>query len=534
MKIHIDNSKANALDKREGSSGWKNHRRNLYNTIATAENRDELGNEAYLVYPADAYRMWPRASGEHRCKYIHHIIEDGEIMFLSVNGVKAAYARAKQQGIFKGKVKEHLERHYRELGLYEGSTMPINERIEENFGDIEGFIERANGDMPGDLNSTLKELGNPSELLTWMKKNISYGYMDSAGQSHGDDIDDEDFFKAYRLQKPEEMMTSRVGVCWDQTEFERVWFDKHWGGTFDIFYLISDEQPGYDTHTCVVYKETYRGSPPKYFWFENSWEPHRGIHAFNSVNEALEDIRSKFLKFHGLSKADKLNVHRLVKPPKFGISCQEFLEYASGQPPFKPKGDTPPEVELTTEGEITVDPNDELDWLERYLTEGSEDDPPPDVQEESRPKQTDKAEEPKNGVNRKALYISFIEWAKGIRPKNTFGSVFDKDAFTVTYPFVPNDMRYFYRLANPLLCVLEDNLTFFALSELGKVNQTNPHRDKLFIFAGTEASVVVFNVVDKAVYTSTETDIKAGKVGSKLGDNFDNYLENLTGTTLLS
>ena len=91
----------------------------------------------------------------------------------------------------------------------------------------------------------------------------------------------------------------------------------------------------------------------------------------------------------------------------------------------------------------------------------------------SEPKKTDAAEANKNGVRRKKLYIAFIEWCKEFNPKNVFGSIFDKDAFTVTYPFVPNEMRYFYRLANPVLCVLSGQLTFFQVSELKNINTKN-------------------------------------------------------------
>ena len=50
-------------------------------------------------------------------------------------------------------------------------------------------------------------------------------------------------------------------------------------------------------------------------------------------------------------------------------------------------------------------------------------------------------------------------------------------------------MRYFYRLANPLLCVLSGDLTFFQASELRKLNSENKEIDKLLIFAATENDI---------------------------------------------
>ena len=149
-----------------------------------------------------------------------------------------------------------------------------------------------------------------------------------------------------------------------------------------------------------------------------------------------------------------------------------------------------------------------------------------ETQEESMPKKTDKAESNKNGVNRKKLYIAFIEWCKTFNDKNAFGSMFDKDAFHVTYPFVPESMRYFYRLANPLMCVLSGNLTFFQLSELRKVNAKNSQLANMMIFAATENDMRVLNVKDGAVYMATDEN-GAIKLGTKLADTFDLYIQTM-------
>ena len=150
----------------------------------------------------------------------------------------------------------------------------------------------------------------------------------------------------------------------------------------------------------------------------------------------------------------------------------------------------------------------------------------PNIIPKSLPKQADEEEKDKNGVRRKMLYIEFINWCKEFNNKNTFGSVFDKDAFHVSYPFVPQEMRYFYRLANPLLCILSGDLTFFALSELRKVNTDNNERDKKLIFAATKTDLRIFSTVDKKVYLGIEDNgmIKLTRV---LGNSFDTYLQTM-------
>lgn len=152
--------------------------------------------------------------------------------------------------------------------------------------------------------------------------------------------------------------------------------------------------------------------------------------------------------------------------------------------------------------------------------------PKEEPEKESMPKKTDKAESSKNGVRRKKLYIAFIEWCKEYNNKNTFGSIFDKDAFNVSYPFVPEEMRYFYRLANPMLCVLSGDLTFFPASELRKLNSKNSHLNEMMIFAATPNDVRVFNVKDKKIYLGTEEN-GAVKLGVVLGDTFDLYIQKM-------
>lgn len=134
----------------------------------------------------------------------------------------------------------------------------------------------------------------------------------------------------------------------------------------------------------------------------------------------------------------------------------------------------------------------------------------------------------KNGVNRKKLYIAFIEYAKSINGKNTFGSLFDKDVFKKTYPFIPDELRFFYRISNPVLCVLKDDLTFFQVSELEKINTDNPDISKLFIFAATKEYLVVFNIQDKKIYKALEEE-KNIKLQNILSNTFDLYIQSMIG-----
>lgn len=163
---------------------------------------------------------------------------------------------------------------------------------------------------------------------------------------------------------------------------------------------------------------------------------------------------------------------------------------------------------------------DDMGWLEQYLLEEGETFYVPYTEK------ADNTKTEKNGNNRKELYNAFIEWCKEFNNKNIFGNIFDKDAFTNTYPFIPNELRYFYRLANPLLCVLDGDLTFFQASEIKEINEDNTDIDKFIIFAATPNDFRVFNIEDKKVYKGIEEDNKI-ILKDVLADSFDLYIQNM-------
>ena len=112
--IKIDNTKEAAAH-----GAWSNPRRKLFAPISKASNAAALVREAYLIN--DGSDTEPKIS---KLKYPHHVVRDGKLV-IHVDGLQAAFQRAKQQGIFRGAVKAHIARHYKELGL---ST--------ENFADF--------------------------------------------------------------------------------------------------------------------------------------------------------------------------------------------------------------------------------------------------------------------------------------------------------------------------------------------------------------------------------------------------------------
>ena len=213
---------------------------------------------------------------------------------------------------------------------------------------------------------------------------------------------------------------------------------------------------------------------------------------------------------------------RRIGTNQINLRESKFFEAEESPPP------TPTE-EKKSDNE-TNDETNKSDTVEDKPSEednsSSEEDAPEKPKEESYPKKIDRAEEDKNGVRRKKLYIAFIEWAKEYNPKNIFGSIFDKDVFQTVYPFVPQKMRYFYRLANPMLCVLSGNLTFFAAGELKKLNAKNSKLNEFMIFAATDNDLRVYNNADGKIYRAVEENGMI-KLDVAIADTFDIYIQNM-------
>ena len=125
------------------------------------------------------------------------------------------------------------------------------------------------------------------EIMDLMN-NIEYGWVDK--NNNKNTFSYELFSNNYILQSPKEVITNKIGVCWDQVELERYYFKGNdWNiKTYFIVYYDSDKCP---THTFLTYEKT-----GKFYWFEHSWKTFKGIHEYNSERELLLDVKNKFIK----------------------------------------------------------------------------------------------------------------------------------------------------------------------------------------------------------------------------------------------
>lgn len=153
-----------------------------------------------------------------------------------------------------------------------------------------------------------------------LMNDIEYGWVDKYNKKHF--VVDNTYSENYILQKPQEIIKNKIGVCWDQVELERYYFK---GNDWNIttYFIVHYDDNKCPTHTFLTYEKNN-----KYYWFEHSWEIFRGIHEYNSITELLNDVKDKFIKYElndNFTKS-KLCIYNYSKP-KNNISTQEFYKH---------------------------------------------------------------------------------------------------------------------------------------------------------------------------------------------------------------
>lgn len=144
--------------------------------------------------------------------------------------------------------------------------------------------------MNKEINKRLEnynKIKTPLELSSYMKDNIKYQWMDQNGLFHTEM--DYNMYTNYSLMTPVEVVENSSGICVDQAELEREWFDIHnyQYEVLNIQIFREDSAPG---HIFLIYFEDN-----KWNWFENAWGKYKGIHSYSSKENLFKDIKDKFI-----------------------------------------------------------------------------------------------------------------------------------------------------------------------------------------------------------------------------------------------
>lgn len=135
-----------------------------------------------------------------------------------------------------------------------------------------------------------------------------------------------------RLQAPADFVKHHIGNCWDQTELQREWFEKHGYQvqTFLLYYYVTDNLC--PSHSILTYQKDR-----KWYWFEpmcyGENEDYVGVHKYASRSTLLEDFKTVFMRFGqqlgilpDIIDTERWSLYRYLQP-KYGISDLEFYDF---------------------------------------------------------------------------------------------------------------------------------------------------------------------------------------------------------------
>ena len=173
----------------------------------------------------------------------------------------------------------------------------------------------------------INNIKTPEELLKFMD-NISYGFVDKDGNIYTDDFSN---WNNCIVQDGEGVLESKVGTCWDQVELERLWFSSN-NYTFKTIFCWFECGRVCDlpTHTFLIYEKNN-----KYYWFEHAFEAFRGIHEFDTMEDAINYVTDKQVEFASHNDdfrpgdENTLVCYEYTKPDK-NLGVQEYLDFVTG------------------------------------------------------------------------------------------------------------------------------------------------------------------------------------------------------------
>lgn len=162
---------------------------------------------------------------------------------------------------------------------------------------------------------TFDNLETPDQLMEFMNHNIEYGWIDKDGNKHMNNL--AGFRENYRISSIEEILKSGLVTCIEQAKLIKCFLDRI-GLENKVFSHRSYEtEDDFDKdvrmHCIVLFKDN-----DTWYHFEHSNRPKRGIHKYESVDKAIEDITKGFEEHGDIRKLTEID------PIPEGMSFKEF------------------------------------------------------------------------------------------------------------------------------------------------------------------------------------------------------------------
>lgn len=135
------------------------------------------------------------------------------------------------------------------------------------------------------------------DLNILMKKmnEITYGWIDINNTIHTNTV--EGLQELYRVASIEEILSYKIGICFDQVELERYFLSNEYNTS--SYAIISPHM----VHTFLVLEKN-----TQYIYFEHSSIKNRGIYYFDTKEELLEYAINFFAKGHNIKNLTKIKL----------------------------------------------------------------------------------------------------------------------------------------------------------------------------------------------------------------------------------
>ena len=171
-----------------------------------------------------------------------------------------------------------------------------------------------------DNGMSFDNIDTPQELLDYMGNNIKYGFITKDGKKEFNNYSN--FYDECIVQTGKELLITKVGTCWDQVELERMWFIEH-GYNIKTYFLFFESGGSLPTHTFLIYEDN-----GIWYWFENAFFNHRGIHKYSSIKEALEEVKKKQIEYAKVKEEVKSCEYEVINKC---MTVGEYLKHVKNE-----------------------------------------------------------------------------------------------------------------------------------------------------------------------------------------------------------
>lgn len=167
-----------------------------------------------------------------------------------------------------------------------------------------------------DRKQEFTRLQTPEELMNFLDNNMTYGWTDNNNQEYINTLSH--VREKYRTSSVEKILETGLYTCIEDAKLIKFFFDKMNIENKLYCHRTYEDEDNFDQtvkmHCFVLFKKD-----DSWYHFEHSMTPIKGIHKYNSVEEALNNITSKWDK----------NERQLVEFDDIpeNLSFKEFNQY---------------------------------------------------------------------------------------------------------------------------------------------------------------------------------------------------------------